>query len=181
MDTRLRDWVYSTHVCRHSLDAKPGKDLLESFRMSSVAFYFEGENALCTHTWLCARNRIQGFVHAFRALCTQSGICARRVREMTTPSTSWTQDIILQRNLKLRLMTKNNDRILVNRMSSLWFFKYNYNDKIQNSCILLVFKFVQISFIKDRTFHSAENINDVVVSSFVKRIWMKWMNTEVCM
>lgn len=67
-------------------------------------------------------------------------------------------------------MTKNNDRILVNRMSSLWFFKYNYNDKIQNSCILLVFKFVQISFIKDRTFHSAENINDVVVSSFVKRI-----------
>lgn len=70
MDTRLRDWVYSTHVSRHSLDAKPGKELLESFRMSSVAFYFEGENALCTHTWLCARNRIQGFVHAFRALCT---------------------------------------------------------------------------------------------------------------
>lgn len=70
MDTRLRDWVYSTHVSRHSLDAKPGRDLLESFRMSSVAFYFEGENALCTHTWLCARNRIQGFVHAFRALCT---------------------------------------------------------------------------------------------------------------
>lgn len=34
----------------------------------------------------------------------------------------------------------------------------------------MVFKFVQISFIKDRTFHSAENINDVVVSSFVKRI-----------
>lgn len=97
---------------RHSLDAKPGKDLLESFRMSSVAFYFEGENALCTHTWLCARNRIQGFVHAFRALCTS---CTRNDNSqyVVNSGSHFTKEF------KIKTYDQNNDRILVNRMSSL--------------------------------------------------------------
>lgn len=65
----------------------------------------------------CAR--IHGFVHAiaYRALCTHSGLCARRVRELSTPSTG----SHLTKEFKIATYDQNNDRILVNRMSSLWF------------------------------------------------------------